>query len=297
MESISNSYSIKDLEAHTGIKAHTIRIWEKRYGLLDPDRTDTNIRTYTEEELKKLLNVSLLNRNGKKISHIAALSREGLIKSVLGLNGKEGSWSNADIEKALVSGLHFNKAKLRKTIAGIVSGKSYEESYLGFLYPLTEKAKLLWQTGSISRAQADFIKNTIEEIVIEEDAGLAASHGNAIGTYLLVNLNPHDQFNNLRFLDHVLRKRSYETIFTGYPLALPEVLEIHKTKSFDFLLLNTGLQANPDELINYLSHLGKMLRLKKIFLINLEQKIDGQLPGNIVLCKSPSDFIHSIGRG
>ena len=64
-------YSIKELEKLSGIKAHTIRIWEKRYQLLSPERTDTNIRFYSDDDLKKILNVSLLNGHGFKISKIA----------------------------------------------------------------------------------------------------------------------------------------------------------------------------------------------------------------------------------
>jgi len=88
MEDGVNVFSIKDLENFSGIKAHTIRIWEKRYKILEPDRTDSNIRTYSETELKKILNVAYLNRNGLKISKIARLEDDELTQQVMTVSGK-----------------------------------------------------------------------------------------------------------------------------------------------------------------------------------------------------------------
>ena len=79
------NYSIKDLENFTGIKAHTLRIWEKRYNVVSPKRTDTNIRYYDDEDLKKLLNVSILNRHGFKISNIVGLTQETIGEKILNL--------------------------------------------------------------------------------------------------------------------------------------------------------------------------------------------------------------------
>ncbi len=83
MNAGSRTYSIKDLENFCGIKAHTIRMWEKRYGILTPERSDSNIRHYTEEELKKLITISILNRNGLKISKIARLRDSELLHESL----------------------------------------------------------------------------------------------------------------------------------------------------------------------------------------------------------------------
>ena len=73
-------YSIKELEQLSGIKAHTIRIWEKRHKIIAPSRTPTNIRTYSDDDLKKIINVSLLNNYGIKISKIAKMSPADMIR-------------------------------------------------------------------------------------------------------------------------------------------------------------------------------------------------------------------------
>src|SRR5512139_4186571 len=89
MEEGVNVFSIRDLENFSGIKAHTIRIWEKRYKVLEPDRTDSNIRTYNETELKKILNLAYLNRNGLKISKIAQLNEDELTQQVMVISSQD----------------------------------------------------------------------------------------------------------------------------------------------------------------------------------------------------------------
>ena len=110
MEDGLNVFSIKDLENFSGIKAHTIRIWEKRYKILEPDRTDSNIRTYSESELKKILNVAYLNRNGLKISKIARLDEDELTQQVMTVSSKnDDPDQNFQPGKILMSAIRFNE--------------------------------------------------------------------------------------------------------------------------------------------------------------------------------------------
>ena len=97
-------FTIKDLENLSGIKAHTLRIWEQRYGFLKPERTQTNIRYYNNDELKKILNISLLSKNGYKISHISAMSDVEINQAVLSLKdplSKEQKLSNILLQKLI----------------------------------------------------------------------------------------------------------------------------------------------------------------------------------------------------
>ena len=170
MEDGLNVFSIKDLENFSGIKAHTIRIWEKRYKILEPDRTDSNIRTYTEPELKKILNVAYLNRNGLKISKIALLNEDELTQQVMMLSSKHDDL-NQDFQpgKILMSAIRFNEVLFKETLVPFINYKGIEDAYSRYLYPLLEKARILWQTGSLSRAQEQFVRNTIKQIIIIED--------------------------------------------------------------------------------------------------------------------------------
>ena len=170
MEDGVNVFSIKDLENFSGIKAHTIRIWEKRYKILEPDRTDSNIRTYSESELKKILNVAYLNRNGLKISKIARLDEDELTQQVMTVSSKHDDLDqNFQPGKILMSAIRFNETLFKEALSPFIKHQGIEDAYSRYLHPLLEKARILWQTGSLSRAQEQFVRNTIKQIIIIED--------------------------------------------------------------------------------------------------------------------------------
>ena len=150
MEDGLNVFSIKDLENFSGIKAHTIMILENRYKILEPDRTDSNIRTYGEAELKKILNVAYLNRNGLKISKIARLNEDELTQQVMTVSSKH---DDLDQEfqpgKILMSAIRFNEVLFKEALFPFIKYQGIEEAYSRYLYPLLEKARILWQTGSL----------------------------------------------------------------------------------------------------------------------------------------------------
>jgi DNA-binding transcriptional MerR regulator len=169
MEDVMNIFTIKDLENFSGIKAHTIRIWEKRYRILEPDRTDSNIRTYNESELKKILNVAYLNRNGLKISKIAILNEDELAQQVMNASSKQDNIDqNFQPGKILMSAIRFNEEMFIETLLPYIRYQGIEEAYTNQLHPLLEKARILWQTGSLSRAQEQFIRHTIKKLIIVE---------------------------------------------------------------------------------------------------------------------------------
>ncbi|MCK7532390.1 MAG: MerR family transcriptional regulator [Marinilabiliales bacterium] len=142
MNAGSRTYSIKDLENYCGIKAHTIRMWEKRYEILRPERSDSNIRHYTEEELKKLITISMLNRNGLKISKIARLSDNELLKEVMkqgtGDEQSDGSFKPGEL---IMSALRFSEDQFRERLSPFIAEKGMREAYIKIFHPLMQKAK------------------------------------------------------------------------------------------------------------------------------------------------------------
>src|SRR5512133_1994445 len=170
-----NVFSIKDLENFSGIKAHTIRIWEKRYKILEPERTDSNIRTYSEGELKKILNISYLNRNGLKISKIARLNEDELTQQVMDTSSQHETLTQEfQPGKILMSAIRFNETLFKDSLLPFIEKKGMEETYCSYLYPLLGKARILWQVGSLSRAQEQFVRNTIKQMIILEDNQIKA---------------------------------------------------------------------------------------------------------------------------
>ena len=296
MEDGVNVFSIKDLENFSGIKAHTIRIWEKRYKILEPDRTDSNIRSYSEAELKKILNVAYLNRNGLKISKIAQLSEDELTQQVMTVSSKHDDL-NQDFQpgKILMSAIRFNEELFKDALSPFIQYKGIEEAYSRYLHPLLEKARILWQTGSLSRAQEQFVRNTIKQLIIIEDNNLKSEKIRSKRSLAMINTSDNLTDNNFLFYKYVLKKRGFDVIFTGGILPASEVIEMHKIKPFDYLVVNSSAFDFAEKKIGYFNNIGKSLVLKKIILTDSPASIENKKSyDKLVLTKDPAHFIQVI---
>ena len=158
-------YSIKDLEKLCGIKAHTIRIWEQRYGLIKPKRTKTNIRYYMDADLKLLLNIALLNRNGTKISKIASMSEMEIAEKVATISEIDFE-GGAQLDALTLSMIEMDEVKFDRILTTNIRQLGFEKTMLEVIYPFLDKLSLLWLTGSINPAQENFISNLIRQKII-----------------------------------------------------------------------------------------------------------------------------------
>ncbi len=295
MEDGLNVFSIKDLENFSGIKAHTIRIWEKRYKILEPDRTDSNIRTYSESELKKILNVAYLNRNGLKISKIARLDDDELTQKVMTISSKHDDVSQ-DFQpgKILMSAIRFNESAFKESLIPYINNRGIEEAYVENLYPLLEKARILWQTGSLSRAQEQFVRNTVKQIIIIEDNNLKPSIIKRGAAVAMINTSDNLTDNNFLFYKYALRKRGYDVIFTGGILPASEVIEMHKIKAFDYLVVNSSAFDFAEKKIGYFTSIGKSLMLRKIIFTDSPEQLTRKTYDKVIITKDPVAFIKVI---
>jgi MerR family transcriptional regulator, light-induced transcriptional regulator len=295
MEDGLNVFSIKDLENFSGIKAHTIRIWEKRYKILEPDRTDSNIRTYSEAELKKILNVAYLNRNGLKISKIARLNEDELTQQVMTISSKhDDPDQNFQPGKILMSAIRFNEVLFKETLSPFIKYQGIEDAYCRYLYPLLEKSRILWQTGSLSRAQEQFVRNTIKQIIIIEDNFLKPSTGKLKPAIAMINTSDNLTDNNFLFYKYALKKRGFDVIFTGGILPATEVIEIHKIKPFEYLVVNSSAFDFTEKKIGYFNSIGKSLMIKKIILTDSPEVLSKKSYDKIVISRDPTHFIKTI---
>ncbi|HEX2968489.1 MAG TPA: MerR family transcriptional regulator [Bacteroidales bacterium] len=295
MEEGLNVFSIKDLENFSGIKAHTIRIWEKRYKILEPDRTDSNIRTYSESELKKILNVAYLNRNGLKISKIARLDEDELTQQVMTVSSRNDDLDqNFQPGKILMSAIRFNEVLFKEALSPFIKNKGIEEAYTRYLFPLLEKSRILWQTGSLSRAQEQFVRNIIKQIIIIEDNLLKQPSAKPKGTFAMINTSDNLTDNNFLFYKYVLKRRGYDVIFTGGILPASEVIEIHKIKPFEYLVVNSSAFDFAEKKIGYFNNVGKSLMIKKIILTDSPEDMARKSYDKILLTRDPSHFIKVV---
>lgn len=266
MNAGSRTYSIKDLENFCGIKAHTIRMWEKRYGILTPERSDSNIRHYTEEELKKLITVSILNRNGLKISKIARLNDSELLREVLRTGtGDEGSDGTFKPGELIMSALRFSEEEFRDKLSQFVRDKGLADAYLQVFYPLMQKARALWLTDCISKPQEQFIRHVIRTILIAED--MTHEEHTTGQSAAIINLGDTESENNLVFLKYLLRKRGFDVVYTEGTLSAEDIRGIHSVRPFSVLALNLPASEPDEEVRGFCGEMAKELDLKKVLVL------------------------------
>jgi len=215
-------YKIKDIETLTGIKAHTIRIWEKRYGMLIPERTDTKIRTYTDADLSFLLNVSLLNKKGVKISKIATMGMNAIHDMVAEIR-LNSSIDNAE-EKLILALLELDEQLFRNTLNDLISNKGLEATFAENLIPFLDRIGVMWLVNSITAAQEHFISNLIRQKVITEIDRLPIPQ--KTNESVLLFLPEHDWHEiGLLFYQYLLRSKGHYTYYLGQSLPYDSLVD------------------------------------------------------------------------
>jgi DNA-binding transcriptional MerR regulator len=215
-------YKIKDLEVLTGIKAHTIRIWEKRYGILIPERTDTKIRLYSDEELTLLLNVALLNNSGVKISRIADLSREQIQDKVWEMKGS--NIEDNSIELMLLALLDIDELQFKNVLEELIASIGIERMFSEKLIPFLDRIGVMWLVGSITTAQEHFISNLIRQKLISELDKLPVPQSKTDNVLLFL---PEHEWHEISLLyyHYVLRRNGRNTFYLGQSLPYDALLE------------------------------------------------------------------------
>lgn len=241
-------YSIKDLEILSNIKSHTIRIWEKRYNVLNPERTDTNIRYYTNDDLKRLLNISFLNKHGIKISKIMEMSEEEVLTTVQSLNLSQSDNDNDTlIENLMVAMIDLNEPYFRKTLDASTENLGLEKTITEIVFSFFHRIGVMWQTGVINPAQEHFVSNIVRQKIIAATDLLPCAPAQELPKLLL--FLPENELHELSLLmcNYSLRKRKYTTIYLGQAVPLGSLQRIIEITSPDFLVCSiTNTMNNLD---------------------------------------------------
>ena len=225
----SIQYSISELATLSGIKPHTIRIWEQRYGLLQPKRTETGIRYYCDEDLKQLMNISLLNRKGIKISKIATMCSNDMCAQVNTIETQECS-HEIIIDQLVKSMVSFDEGAFEKTINTAILKFGFKDVMVGIIYPFLEKVGLFWLTGNINPAQEHFISNLIRQKIIVAIDGLVTNYDQ--NTKRVILFLPQHELHELSLLFYCyhLKSLSHHIIYLGANLPnadLQKVIDVY----------------------------------------------------------------------
>lgn len=240
---MSTVYSIKDLEKLSGIKAHTLRIWEKRYGIIQPKRTDTNIRYFLDEDVRHVLNIALLNKHGIKISHIAKMEATEISSEVSKLASKAPEEFD-DIEAMIVSILELNEKTCKHILNTIVERLGFEKSIEEFIYPLLDKLGLMWISGTLKSVHEKFTQTLLRNKVSSEIEKLPI--GEQKRSKFLIYLPEQESHElSMLFLQFIIKKRGAEVLNLGNNIKVDDLLsacQIYKP-DYAFTIINDSLDG------------------------------------------------------
>lgn len=250
-----NDFTIKDLENLSGIKAHTIRIWEQRYNFLKPQRTDTNIRYYSNEELKKLLNVALLNKYGFKLCHIDRMEPDEICRQILALDGEQAQQEKM-VNELVKQMIDLDTDRFEATLNRYIRTNNIEKAVTEIVFPFLEKIGILWQTGHIMPAQEHFVSNIIrQKLIVAIDGVDPCTHGSKKAVLFLPEGEHHEL--GLLFLAYLLRRNGVRVIYLGANVPLSDVQNVTEVTKPDmaFIHLTTACRANCsfDKLVQHIS--------------------------------------------
>jgi len=244
IENIKNVFSIKDLENLSGIKAHTIRIWEKRYKILEPMRTDANIRLYDLVSLQKLLNITLLHDYGYKISKIASYPEEKipmLVREII----SEKSAKNHAISAFKMAMMNFDQELFFTTYNQLLSEKSFKEIFYQVFIPLMNELGLLWQSKTISPAQEHFVSYLIKQKLLVNTEKLQILKPINTDKVFVLSL-PMNEIHELglMYLNYEILLHGYKTIYLGESMPIDNLKDLKK--HFDSIVFISYLTVQPD---------------------------------------------------
>ncbi len=256
-------YTLVELEKLSGILAHTIRVWERRYDILKPQRTDTNRRWYDDDDLRRLINISTLYHAGTKISRIAGLSNSELEKMAV-LQEKDTSAYDVQINSLVVAMLSFNESAVNEVLLRSVISIGFEETITGIVFPFLKRVGFLWQTGSVTAGTEHFVTNLLRNRLISSIDSIPPANRPDRKRFML--FLPENELHELGllFYAYLIRSAGHDILYLGQSTPFHSLAEACEKWQPDFLVTGALSQLAVPEPDEYLSKLGGTFSTRKI---------------------------------
>jgi DNA-binding transcriptional MerR regulator len=295
---MTSNYSIKDLERLSGIKAHTIRIWEQRYNILNPDRTGTNIRLYNDEELKLILNIASLVRAGGKISHIVKLEPKEISSRIQDLVANPTSindFFSLQIDNLVIAMLELDDAKFDKVISTSAIKYGFEETMLQIIFPFLHKVGIMWRTGEVSILQEHFISNLIRSKILVAVDGFSGTQSADAEKWLLFLPEGELHEMGLLFSKYLLNSRGRHVMYFGQSMPSNELVHYCKEKNSTNLLTFFTAAYSEEQIVQYLEKLSVRIKDSTIYVAG--GQVQGWSPKwpNVKFLTGVNDLLTLIG--
>ncbi|MDZ4758620.1 MAG: MerR family transcriptional regulator [Bacteroidota bacterium] len=288
-------FSIRDIEKFTGVKAHTLRIWEQRYNILTPKRTDTNIRYYDDADLKQLLGISILLNNGYRISKAACMCRTEVDGIVREITEKNSSSTNQIM--ALVSAmLELDEQAFNKLLDTQILQLGFENTVIKVLFPFLKHLGMLWMTGTVHPAHEHFVSNLIKQKIYVATEGQIPKYGSDSPKFLLYLPEGESHEIGLLFANYVLRNRGHQTIYLGQNTPEEDIVQVFELYNPDVVFLTVTACTTIDEMPSFIEHTASLWKGKHIYIAGkMCDGLKASLPAGMNWVKDLEDLMTQLG--
>ncbi len=290
-----NAFTIKDLENLSGIKAHTIRIWEQRYSFIKPQRTGTNIRFYTNEELKTILNISLLNKNGYKISHINKMQQDEIREKIVTLNSIEAQHERI-INEMIQFMVDLDINKFEDLLDDYILTKGIDKTITQIIFPYLERIGILWLTNHIYPAQEHLVTNIIRQKLIMGIERVSTHLKSNTTVLLFLPEGEHHEL-GLLYMYYLLKNRGVKALYLGANVPIKDIEFVCKLKKPNYLYSHLTSVASNFNLEKFLAQVH--LRLPDFTTIISGQLTQGyrkKIPQNVNFMRSLPEVMEYVGN-
>ena len=292
-----DKYFIKDVENITGIKAFTLRIWEQRYGMLVPKRTDTNIRYYEEDDLKYMMNVALLNSHGHKISKIAEMSREEVQRRTLTISESNSTYQS-QIQSLTTSMFGFDENEFNKVLSINILKLGIEETTARIIFPLLQHVGILWLSGSTNIAHEHFITNLIKQRMYSSIDQITTPMLPNAKKFILFLPNGENHELSLLFASYILKSRGHMVIYIGSSTPIDDLDQMFKVHKPDVLFCAITNPNSNMPIQVYINTITRKWPDRTICLTGSQvtKRKDLKTPPNCRIIANLDDFIEFISK-
>lgn len=283
-------YSIKELEVLTGIRAATLRMWEKRYQIITPLRTVTNIRFYGNSHLKLLLNVNILNRNGIKISHIAKMNSAEIAEKVKDLSFVKTGDDDL-FDGLMLSMIDLDETLFHQAFYKAVARLGFEDTINRIIFPFFSRIGIMWQVDSINPAQEHFISNMVRQKLIAAIDNATTKLG--VSAKKVLMFLPESELHELGmlFLNYLLKNKGYRTIYLGQAVPLTDLPKILEISDPDILVTNVSNSMSIGDITTFVNKFKVVPSAKKVFIASAGiYEEQPELPSNFKIFESLKDL-------
>jgi DNA-binding transcriptional MerR regulator len=283
-------YTLNELEKLTGIKADTIRIWEQRYRVTTAHRTETNRRWYTDDDLRRLINISILNRNGFKISELALLPAHLLEEKTAELV-KSSTGPDIIADSLIIAMTRMDEDAVNEILLRSVIKRGFEDTFSTVVFPFLNKVGVMWHTGSVNIGTEHFITNIFRQKLIVGFENLRPPK--ISGSKKILMFLPENEFHELGLLyfAYIVRSLGHQVLYLGQSTPLNAAIEASEEWSPDLIITGALSKISVEDPDDFIMRLNTLFSGKKLLVSGLlaaaaaKSKISGVFP-----CRAKSDL-------